>query len=179
MRLQVSLCYGRWRYHQHSTQQMQPFMAANSWIPEWPATTGLGFTRHFWLCEIVLPILEYVKPQQVTNGCWINVYWRGGEAIGIRYSVIHRCSFHGARWISTAQLAGRISVLLQCTPGVCLNSCTAPSPSPHLADLQKCGHWIAPHLLESRTCPHTFPSASLSGPGASQLLGLCSSHWQH
>ena len=173
MRLQVYLCYGRWRYHQHSTPQMQPFMAANSWIPDWPATMGLGFTRHFWLCEIVLPILGYVKLQQVTNGCWVNVYWRRGEAIGIRYSVIHR----GLDLCSTAHRQELWAPAVHTWS--LLNSHTAPSPSPHLADLQKCGRWIAPHLLESRTCPHTVPSASLSGPGASQLLGLCSSHWQH
>jgi hypothetical protein len=54
-----------------------------------------------------------------------------------------------------------------------------PLSSLHLTDLSRCGRLTAPLLPESRTCPHTVPFASLSGLGASQLLGLCLSHWQH
>lgn len=64
----------------------------------------------------------------------------GDEEKQLAFDTVLFTVVHGAGWISVAQLAGRSSGLLQCTPGGCLNSRIAPSPSLHLADLQKCGH---------------------------------------
>lgn len=70
--------------------------------------------------------------------------------------------------------AARISVELTWL----FNSHSPPSASLRWPGLQRGGHWAAPLLRESRTCPHTAPCASLSGPGASRSPRSRWSHWQ-